>query len=59
MKDKFDKLSLRGVIAFVIASAGLIYEVFFSSETEIFLLVFYGIVLMIALYLIFFLEVFH
>ena len=59
MKDKFDKLSLRGVIAFVIASAGLIYEVFFSAETEIFLLVFYGIVLMIALYLIFFLEVFH
>ncbi len=59
MKDKFDKLSLRGMIAFALASAGLIYEVFFSSETEIFLLVFYGIVLMIALYLIFFLEVFH
>jgi len=57
MKQKFDKLSIRGVIAFIIATAGLVYEVFFSSDTEIFLLIFYGIILIIAVYLIFFLEV--
>ena len=59
MKEKFDKISIRGVIAFIIASAGLTYEIFFSSETELFLLIFYGIVLIIAVYLIFFFKVFH
>ncbi len=57
MKQKFDKLSIRGVIALIIATAGLIHEVFFSSDTEILLLILYGIVLIIAVYLIFFLEV--
>ncbi len=56
MKKKLDKLSIRGVIIFFVASAGLVYEMFFSVDTEIFLLILYGIVLLIALFLIFFLE---
>jgi len=57
MKQQFDKLSIRGMIALIIATAGLVYEVFFSADTEIFLLILYGIVVMISVYLIFFLEV--
>lgn len=56
MKEKFDKVSLRGVIALIVALAGLIYEIVFSSETDNLLLILYGIVLLIALYLIFFFQ---
>jgi hypothetical protein len=50
---KFDRYSTRGLILTVISTAGIVYEVFFSSLVEAFVIGFYGLVLVLGLFLLF------
>jgi len=48
----FDRYSLRGVVLMVIGAAGIMAECFFMKPVELFLLIMYGMVILIGLILI-------
>jgi len=53
---KTDKYSKRGLIFGTIALTGLIIELFFAGPTELFVVVFYGMIVLLSLFLIFFMR---
>jgi hypothetical protein len=50
---KFDGFSVRGLVFFVAGLAGIVYELFFSKPSELIIIVLYGIVVFIGLWLVF------
>ncbi|UCE06376.1 MAG: hypothetical protein JSW07_22865 [bacterium] len=55
-KQKFDKYSTRGLIYAGIALMGIGYEILFSNEVRLFLIIMYGIVVGIGGLYIFFIA---
>ena len=49
---KFDRYSIRGIIFSTLGVAGIVYEVFYRSR-EVFVIVLYGVVVLIGGLLIF------
>ena len=52
----FDRYSTRGVIFSVLGMAGIAYEVFSSRPKEAFVIILYGFVVILGLWLLFFKE---
>lgn len=48
----FDRYSLRGVVLMVAGAAGIVAEYFFMQPVELFLVIMYGLVILIGLILI-------
>lgn len=55
-KEKFDKYSIRGMIYAGIALLGIGYELLFSNEIRILLIIGYGIVIFIGIMYIFYFK---
>ncbi len=53
---KFDRYSIRGVVITVIALLGMGYEMVFSQSKEIFVIIFYMVVVFIGFLLLFIIE---
>jgi hypothetical protein len=52
----FDRYSIRGIVISLICLAGIVYEVFFSSHKELFVIVLYTLVLLLGLALLFYIK---
>ena len=53
---KFDGFSIRGIVFLALGLAGIGYETIFSKPGELLIIVLYGVVVVIGLWLIFFKE---